>query len=57
MLFLWTVYAGAPADSPMQDEALESFTEGFVGAFDGRGLSLANLTIVQGFSLACLSIV
>ena len=33
-LFLWTVYAGAPADSPMQEEALESFTEGFVHAFD-----------------------
>jgi hypothetical protein len=34
VLFLWTVYAGAPANSPMQEEALESFTEGFVGAFD-----------------------
>ena len=34
MLFLWTVYVGAPAGSAMQEEALESFTEGFVGAYD-----------------------
>ena len=30
VLFLWTVFAGAPADSPMQEEALESFVDGFV---------------------------
>ena len=33
VLFLWTVFAGAPPDSPMQDEALDSFLDGFSAAY------------------------
>ena len=35
VLFLWTVFAGAPPDSPMQDEALDSFLDGFSAAYGG----------------------
>ena len=33
--FLWTVFEGAPEASQQQDEALESFLEGFNACFDG----------------------